>query len=88
VIAAAAARGFKVPQDFSVTGIDGAEISRCTLPVLTTAAQPFELQGSTAGELLMRAIRGEKNLPNARLLPRLQVGGSSGTAGVPPFATT
>ncbi len=85
VIAAAAARGFKVPQDFSVTGFDGAEISRCTLPVLTTAAQPFELQGSTAGELLMRSINGEKNLSNVRLLPELQIGGSSGPAGKSPF---
>ncbi|MBE6379436.1 MAG: LacI family transcriptional regulator [Lentisphaerae bacterium] len=81
VIAAAAAKGFKVPQDLSVTGFDGAEISRCTLPALTTAAQPFELQGSAAGELLMRAINGEKNLPNVRLLPKLQIGGSSGPAG-------
>lgn len=85
VIAAAAARGFKIPQDFSVTGIDGAEVSCCTQPTITTAAQPFELQGSMAGGLLMRAINGEKNMPNARLLPQLQIGGSTAPAGTPVF---
>ena len=77
VIAEADALGVKVPEDFSVTGLDGIEISRSVLPVITTAVQPFEEQGRCAGELLMKILAGESVNGNIKLMPTLQIGESA-----------
>jgi LacI family transcriptional regulator len=48
VMEVAAARGLRVPEDLSVTGFDGIDVSRATTSRLTTVRQPLQEMGRTA----------------------------------------
>ena len=45
--------GIKIPEDISVIGMDGIELSRLVYPSLTTVAQPFEKMACTAVNMLL-----------------------------------
>jgi DNA-binding LacI/PurR family transcriptional regulator len=56
VVAEARARGLKIPGDLSVVGFDNATLHQSE-PWLTTYAQPKELIGQCAAQLLMTLVR-------------------------------
>jgi LacI family transcriptional regulator len=58
VIKAAIKLGKKVPEDLSVIGFDGINISKLTNPEITTIAQPIYQIGYTAAEMLLDLIEG------------------------------
>ena len=45
--------GLKIPDDISVIGMDGIELSRLVYPSLTTVSQPFEEMARTAVNMLL-----------------------------------
>lgn len=51
--------GLRVPDDVSVMGMDNANLSRMTLPALTTVSQPFEEMCWKAVELIVAMRSGE-----------------------------
>lgn len=58
VLKAAEELGKKVPEDLSVIGFDGIELSEITTPELTTMSQPIYEMGSTAAKMLLGIIEG------------------------------
>ena len=77
---AAASMGLRVPEDLTVTGFDGVEMSWLGR-TLTTVRQPLHERGRRAGELVSARLRGE-DVPERTLLPVELVPGD--TAGPPP----
>ncbi|WP_377272853.1 LacI family DNA-binding transcriptional regulator [Peterkaempfera sp. SMS 1(5)a] len=76
---AAHERGLRVPEDLSVTGFDDADLSRSTVPMLTTVRQPVQEQGSMAVSLLMRLMEGHTvEALHVELATELVVRGSTG----------
>ena len=59
LIVAAYELGLKVPDDFSVIGVDGEPLGEYTSPKLTTICQPRYEQGFEAGKLLLARIEGD-----------------------------
>lgn len=55
---AAHERGLHVPHDVSVAGFDDSDLSRITMPLLTTVRQPLEEMGRMAVSLLTRLLDG------------------------------
>lgn len=53
--------GVKVPEDCSVIAIDGIEVSKYTIPALTTLIQPRKPMGYEAVRILVDVIKGKKN---------------------------
>ena len=84
VLMAARRRGVAVPEQLSVIGVDGAEISE--LLDITTVAQPVEKQGEIAARMVLQALRGEqrRRLEHAVLPVVLH---ERGTTGPGPFVT-
>ncbi|SHH56960.1 LacI family DNA-binding transcriptional regulator [Thermosipho atlanticus] len=60
VIDALEEKGYKVPEDVSVTGFDDIPFSKHFKPPLTTVYQPMYEMGKKAAELLLKIIKGEK----------------------------
>lgn len=61
--------GLRVPDDISVIGFDGIEITRYMSPALTTVYQPVYDIGHTAGNFILEAIKNPKEkIPN-RIFP-------------------
>lgn len=60
LIAAAYELGLKVPDDFSVIGVNGEPLGKYTCPKLTSIKQPRYEQGFEAGKLLLARIDGGK----------------------------
>ena len=58
VIDAVRERGLRVPEDVSVVGFDDVELARYA--GLTTVAQPLELSGARAAELLLASLDGSE----------------------------
>lgn len=54
-------RGFKVPQDISVTGYDDLERAEYMTPPYTTVSQPLFEQGKKAVELLLDELKGAES---------------------------
>jgi LacI family transcriptional regulator len=80
-LAAARARGLRVPEDVSVTGFDDIDISRATTPLLTTVRQPLEEMGRTAVTLLNRLMNQERvEALHMELATELVVRGSTAVA--------
>ena len=46
-------RGYRVPEDISIIGMDNADYSRMTLPALTTLSQPFQEMCRKAVEMII-----------------------------------
>ncbi len=81
VLEAAAARGLRVPADLSVAGFDDIDVSRATLPRLTTVRQPLQEMGRTAVTMLMRQLDGHTHEAlSMELETRLVVRESTGPA--------
>lgn len=51
--------GKKIPDDYSVVGFDGIEMTKYMYPALTTIRQPAEEMIKSAIALLIKAIAGE-----------------------------
>lgn len=62
-------RGYRVPQDISVVGFDGMQLSQVIQPHLTTYRQDMETIGRTALQLLLEAIQDPKGEKPHRLIP-------------------
>lgn len=78
---AAYERGLEVPRDLSVTGFDDLDLSRSTVPRLTTARQPLEEMGRMAVSLLMRLLDGHAvETLHVELATKLIVRDSTGPA--------
>lgn len=69
-------RGRRVPEDCSVIGIDGLELSEYTRPTLTTLVQPRERMGAESVRILMDMIEGRGGSRQIMLEPELRPGGS------------
>ena len=67
VIDAVRARGLRVPEDLSVVGFDDVELARYA--ELTTVAQPLELSGARAAELLLSSLDGSEISTSRHHLP-------------------
>jgi len=75
-------RGFSVPENFSIVGLDNSILSEYSFPPLTTVAQPFDLMASRAMELLVKLIEGKKVRKKEILLPpKLMVRSSTAPPG-------
>lgn len=62
-------KGYKVPEDISVTGFDDMEVSRYCSPTLTTVAQPAEKMGIKSAELLFELLKGQTPAITDYILP-------------------
>ena len=51
--------GKKIPEDYSVVGFDGIDLTKYMVPSLTTVAQPTEEFAKASVDLLMKAINGD-----------------------------
>jgi LacI family transcriptional regulator len=69
VIKAANELGLDVPTDLSVVGFDDIPEASTHNRPLTTIAQPMQLLGATAAELLLRLMMGESPSPTHVRLP-------------------
>ena len=69
-------RGLRVPDDYSVIGIDGLSMSQFFVPTLTTMAQPTQELGRESVAILMDMV--QEGLPprHKRLLATLRPGSS------------
>ncbi|MET7281222.1 LacI family DNA-binding transcriptional regulator [Kribbella sp. NPDC005582] len=78
------ARGISVPDDLSVLGVDDIEMSRMTIPALTTVRMPKQRAGKLAVETLLSLITMPEAVPPIRreraLLGELIVRSSTGPA--------
>lgn len=72
--------GRRVPEDCSVIAIDGIEMSRYTVPTLTTLIQPAETIGAQAVGILAEVLAGRGGSRHLRLETTLRPGGTLGAA--------
>jgi len=80
-LAAAAARGLRVPADLSVTGFDDIDLAQATSPMLTTVRQPLAEMGRMAVSLLIRLLEGHQvEARHVELATDLVVRSSTGPA--------
>ena len=68
--------GLRVPEDCSIISIDGIEMSRFTVPTLTTLIQPREEMGAKAVTTLLGMIDGSGGCEHLRFDTQLQTGGT------------
>ncbi|MHB1275143.1 MAG: LacI family DNA-binding transcriptional regulator [Candidatus Humimicrobiaceae bacterium] len=68
--------GYKIPQDISIIGFDGLEITKYTNPSLTTVIQPRYEMGREAMQLLLNIING-KSVSNIDLKAKLEIRNST-----------
>jgi LacI family transcriptional regulator len=59
----------KIPDDLSIAGYDGIEILRFIKPALTTVQQFTYEMGTTAAEILLRRIKGKKQIFETNIFP-------------------
>lgn len=71
-LAAARARGVRVPQDLALTGWDNIHMSDLVAPPLTTVQQPIEELGALAARALLALIAG-RPVPHDTLLPTTNI---------------
>ena len=62
-------KGYRIPQDISITGFDDMDVSRYVIPTLTTVAQPAEKIGAKSAELLIEKINGKAPIKDEFVLP-------------------
>lgn len=75
-IKAIADKGLRVPEDCSVVAIDGLELSRYTIPTLTTLEQPADEMAGKSAEILIGLIEGKAQNRHITLPTALREGGS------------
>lgn len=87
VILALTARGYRVPQDFSVSGFDDIPQAGFLSPALTTLRQPRTAIGQTAMAILLGLVDGEAPaLAETLLMPDLILRESVGAARMRPIS--
>ena len=72
--------GRKIPEDCSLIAIDGIEMSKYTVPTLTTLVQPNEEIGKRAVRILTEIIGGKTGERHVNLSTVLREGGTVGPA--------
>lgn len=77
VMAAIRDTGFRVPEDFAVTGFDGLALTEYTTPAITTVWQDMRGMGYEAVKMLDHIMRGEKGY-HQLISYELMLRGSSG----------
>ncbi|WP_153811439.1 LacI family DNA-binding transcriptional regulator [Terrimicrobium sacchariphilum] len=71
--------GYRVPEDFSVTGFDHLEIGQELTPSLTTIEQESQEMMDAVGKLLLQEISNKRSAPSLHLVePRIVLGQSTG----------
>jgi LacI family transcriptional regulator len=68
--------GIKVPEDCSLISIDGIEISKYTIPTLTTFVQPIEEMGVYAVEILLDVLNNNRGNCQLKVETLLREGGT------------
>lgn len=68
--------GISVPENCSVVGVDGIEVSEYTIPTLTTLAQPKRELGESSVRILLDIIEGLSEQSHLLLETELREGGS------------
>jgi LacI family transcriptional regulator len=61
--------GIKVPEELSIIGYDNLKIAEMCYPALTTVSQPLKDMGQTAGEILVKLIKGEEKEAKSQYMP-------------------
>jgi LacI family transcriptional regulator len=61
--------GIKVPEELSIIGYDNLKIAEMCYPALTTVSQPLKDMGQTAGEILVKLIKGDEKEAESRYMP-------------------
>jgi LacI family transcriptional regulator len=79
-VAAAADCGFSVPNEISVMGFDGTNLSQMVRPTITTMRQPVEEICSAAVRALVGTIEGRQTDEKTLWSTELTIGGSTGPA--------
>ena len=74
-------RGLRVPEDCSVIAIDGLEMSRYTVPTLTTLCQPAEALAKESVQMLTELIEGAGTHRHKLMETTLREGGSVASLG-------
>lgn len=72
--------GLRIPQDCSIVAIDGIEMSRFTIPTLTTLTQPQATMGEEAAKILLAVLSGVETSRHERLETVLREGETLGPA--------
>lgn len=72
--------GLRVPESCSIVAIDGIEMSRYTVPTLTTLTQPQETMGEEAVKILVDVLEGVAPSRHVRLETTLREGETLGSA--------
>ncbi|MEV6965123.1 LacI family DNA-binding transcriptional regulator [Hamadaea sp. NPDC051192] len=81
VYEAARIAGLRIPDDLSVIGFDDLHYAEWTSPPLTTMRQPLFEMGTTAAQILLRLINGERlDAPRIELATELVLRASTGPA--------
>ncbi len=82
-LAAARARGLRVPDDLSIAGFDDIDLAQASHPMLTTVRQPLQEMGRMAVTLLVRLLeRHQLQALHVELATELIVRGSTGPVSV------
>lgn len=68
--------GLKVPEDCSLISIDGIEVSKYTIPTLTTFVQPIEKMGRYAVEILLDVLNNNRGNCQLKVETLLREGGT------------
>lgn len=61
-------RGLSVPDDVSVVGFDGLEITKFLTPSLTTVEQPSKLMGEKIGQLVLTHVKEDETLETDHII--------------------
>lgn len=76
-VAIAARKGIRIPEDLKVIGYDGLEISKLTVPVLTTVKQDIPQMAKFCVDSIIRILNGEKDIEMLRICDvELEKGGT------------
>lgn len=68
VMACARHLNLNVPQDLSVAGFDGADLSKMFVPPFTTIKQPLEVYGEWAAQNLLKCIANPETAPVTKIM--------------------
>lgn len=76
-IAIAARKGIRIPEELKVIGYDGLEISKLTVPTLTTVKQDIPQMAKCCVDTIIRILNREEDIPMMRVCDvELQQGGT------------
>ncbi len=82
-IAAAQARGLRVPEDLSVVGFDDIPDATLNNPPITTMRQPLQDMGEAAMQMLLDILEGKEHVQHVRMATELVVRASTSPPAAP-----